>query len=415
MPTSKIERRASLAKILAQWVILAGILNVVIRIPLTPEADLSAYYASSPIIAAILFLSSSGFRRRIIFLAAALSWGWFAGYLFGTATQSMIVQTAFVFLSFMSIESVINWRNKSPDFYKNSEKIYDFATLFVVIVFVVQTIFDFDVPGTSGYRDRGLSSSIYFTPNDLALYISTYLVLIIFSNKRILVKIVIFLVVFFINLYNDANLALAANFVTALMALLIGSVRKIPYPFLLISAPIAIAIPLAVGFILGSSASGGGVDEVTGALWKILTLERFYLGGSLYDRTDALIIGMTEFAHSNFLGLGPGGSTAVLAKEENILATAKSMHNGLAELSFDLGPSFIIPLIIVVSISIYRLMFTRRPSSEEYSLFTLILCFPLLSMVQSGFLANYGFLTCATTIWLRARRQKITTPNPLPA
>lgn len=50
-------------------------------------------------------------------------------------------------------------------------------------------------------------------------------------------------------------------------------------------------------------------------------------GGSMIDRTNAIIFGMHELLHSHFAGIGLGNSVTMLAKPEYHLLTAKSMHN----------------------------------------------------------------------------------------
>ena len=50
-------------------------------------------------------------------------------------------------------------------------------------------------------------------------------------------------------------------------------------------------------------------------------------GGSMIDRTNAIIYGMNELVHSHFAGIGLGNSVTMLAKPEYHLLTAKSMHN----------------------------------------------------------------------------------------
>lgn len=392
------------AKSLGRLVVLAGVLNVVARVQ-ADEFNISVYYAVAPLVAVFLFVSSRGFRIRLVYFSLIMLWGWFAGYLFGTAQSVMVIQTVFLLLCFIAIEAIINWSVGSPTFYRDSERLFDCVTSFILLVFVAQTIFDFDVPGSAEYRQYDISTSIFFTPNDLALYLSTYLVFAVFSNKNLLLRFLIFFCIFYVNFLNDANLAIAANTIVGMVAVLSWVVRKVRYPTVVVIVPMVILGPLGLIAILGASNSGGGVDRILLVVQQILNLERFHLAGSIFDRADALIIGMTEFAATNFLGFGPGGTTAVLKKEENFLVSAQTIHNALAELAFDFGPAFIVPFVLAVGGSIFRIARYPRPSKDQYALLSLILSLVPMAMIQSGgFISNYGFWMCATVIWIRSRR-----------
>lgn len=60
-------------------------------------------------------------------------------------------------------------------------------------------------------------------------------------------------------------------------------------------------------------------------------------GGSLMDRTNAIIFGIKELINSKFLGIGLGNSVTMLAMEQYRLLTAKSMHNLVFQFLCELG------------------------------------------------------------------------------
>jgi len=396
------DRHAGPARLASFWVVLAGVFNVVARIPFPLRLPFSPYYVSAPFVGFFLFLSSPGFRLRLVYFSVVMVWAWFAGYLFGTSITVMASQSLFMLFALISIETIVNWSIKSPNFPIESERIFDLISALVILLFIIQTILDFDFPGTGGYRRYKMSTSLFFTPNDMALFLSVYILLIISGKKPIIIKCAVCFLILAINKYNDANLALASNAIAISIAIFLRIFRQFRFPLIwlifFVSIPAAF-IPLTV--VKFGRNSAGNIFE---AIWRIFTLNRFHLKGSIYDRTDALIIGVTEFGKSNFLGLGPGGSVQALSKEGNLLYSAKSLHNGLAELFFELGPVFILPFMIIVSINVIRLIGRPRLSKEDAAVFTLIVSLPLMAMVQSaGFMSNYAFWTCAATVWARSR------------
>lgn len=75
-------------------------------------------------------------------------------------------------------------------------------------------------------------------------------------------------------------------------------------------------------------------------------------GGSLVDRTNAIIYGLRELYHTGFSGIGFGNSTVMLKTPQYILLTAKSMHNIMAQFLCELG----VISIITYSVICYKLI-----------------------------------------------------------
>ena len=61
---------------------------------------------------------------------------------------------------------------------------------------------------------------------------------------------------------------------------------------------------------------------------RIIHFDPYNLGGSIYDRTDALIYNIEALYQNNFLGLGPGGSVYLLSLRI-LESSSSSLYNSL--------------------------------------------------------------------------------------
>lgn len=79
-------------------------------------------------------------------------------------------------------------------------------------------------------------------------------------------------------------------------------------------------------------------DLIFDAVEHIVTLEPMPgRGGSLIDRTNAIIYGLKELGNSNLLGIGLGHSVTMLSFPQYKLLTAKSMHNIVFQFLCEMG------------------------------------------------------------------------------
>ena len=76
---------------------------------------------------------------------------------------------------------------------------------------------------------------------------------------------------------------------------------------------------------------------------SILKLERFYHGGSVFDRADAIVIGMQKLFETGGMGIGLGGCLIILNGE---LIAAQTMHNIFVQCMVELGIGFFIVYMV---------------------------------------------------------------------
>lgn len=381
---------------------------MVLRVPGT---SISAYYAIAPLLAVYLAISSPGVWRRASIVGAIVIYGWCAGFMFGTPAIVMAKQTVFYALAYLTIEAIFCGTALQPSgFIRKAESFLDFAFAALVTIVVIQTALNFDLPGTWGYRSMSYSSAVFYTPNDLALFLTAYLVLVVFGSKDVKWKALIAVLVLGINVYNESRLAIAANSVTIAAALAISLISgRVKYPLAAFFGGVVAAI--AVVAVAGIAFRIELVQQVGEALRRIFTLDQFRLAGSIYDRTDALIIGLREYFQSGGIGLGPGGSAHLFTLPWYHGMTAESLHFALAEFAVDLGPPFWLAFLILVARTFWTLLWRERPSASEVGQFVILISLPVLSMIQSsGFISNYGAWAALTLVWLRA--EKVSRNNP---
>lgn len=133
--------------------------------------------------------------------------------------------------------------------------------------------------------------------------------------------------------------------------------------------------------------------------WKaIIQGKTISQGGSIADRTDAIVYGLLELKNSWFLGIGWGNSVYMLTLPQYKLLTAKSMHNILAQFLCEFGFLAILVYMYVLN----RLSFQLKRVNKNWISFLKIvyaISFIFISSQSSiGILSNY--MLWAITIYI---------------
>jgi hypothetical protein len=123
----------------------------------------------------------------------------------------------------------------------------------------------------------------------------------------------------------------------------------------------------------------------------IANLEPYNMGGSIYDRTDALIYGILIYKESYGFGIGPGNTSAHLFMDSDYkLATAESMHNFFAQVIVEYGWLMVIGFFLIFA---YIKKIRSNAMFEENNAFKYFIFSAILtSLSQSeGLFSNYFF------------------------
>lgn len=121
----------------------------------------------------------------------------------------------------------------------------------------------------------------------------------------------------------------------------------------------------------------------------IVRLESFSSGGgSMIDRTNAIIFGLRELRNSHFFGIGFGNSTYMMSMPQYKTLTAESMHNIFFQVICEFGYLAIIGYLLIGR----QVLKNIRDDANWINVLKLVYCisFILISSQSSiGILSNY--------------------------
>lgn len=372
---------------LAAW---NAVLRPTATIPVTP------YYLLMPIVIVILIIRENYARKWAIGFLVFAIYGVALGFVFGVPFFLQIAQLL-KYAQLITFLLMLTWLYRTgPNSAAGLHVLVGVLTMLVFGIAGLQFLTGFEFP-TVINDESGLWLNTYFyTPNDLALFLCGVFCL-VFCGKYSLWKKIFFAFAFFIiNIRNDAKAAILAAIVmmfTYYLIMVCGKFRIKPLVGLLFSLISALFVILIIG---DSIIEIGDSDFNFFQLFldpfeRVYNLNPYNLGGSIFDRTDALIYSIEAFKSSAWFGLGPAGSVYNLTLPNYEILTAKSLHNAVAEVFFEFGPIALILFYLLLRPFRFALM-SHRPSSQQVCIICFIAASPLLSVSQSsGFISNYAF------------------------
>lgn len=113
------------------------------------------------------------------------------------------------------------------------------------------------------------------------------------------------------------------------------------------------------------------------------------IGGSMVDRTNAIIYGVRELINSKFLGIGWGNSVMMLSTSQYSLLSAESMHNLVVQFLCEMGN-----FAIIVYFNIFKWIVSNVKNFYKHKNYLIksvfIISFIVISSQSSvGILSNY--------------------------
>lgn len=112
-------------------------------------------------------------------------------------------------------------------------------------------------------------------------------------------------------------------------------------------------------------------------------------GGSMMDRTNAIIYGLMELRRSKFFGIGWGNSVTMLAMPEFHLATAKSMHNIIMQFLVEFG---FLAIFVYYKIVRWLISAVKRINENHFFIAKIVFAASFIffsSQSSVGILSNY--------------------------
>jgi hypothetical protein len=378
--------------------------NAVLRpaadIPLTP------YYLAMPAVAWWLLWAWPPFTRWCAWFLPFAAYGLAVGTLYGVPIAVQVGQLIkhFQLLTFFGL---LSWLcTIDPRGHRRLLRMVTWLLTMVFAIAALQSVTGWQFPTVVNEESDLWLNTFFFTPNDLGLFLGGALCLLLCSRASPITKIVVIAATSYLNLRNDAKAVLLA---TALMLGIQVFLYVCEKARIKPIVGVSIFVVLVPWTIVLLSDSEFEVAESTfdflqlflDPLERIAALEPYDLGGSIFDRTDALIYCLQALKSTYWLGLGPGGSVYTLSLPNFELLTAKSLHNAIAELLVEFGPAMLLLLSWLVA-PVFRLLWKTRLTPRERCMVMLLAAAPMLSVSQSsGYISNYAFWLTAFLIWSR--------------
>jgi teichuronic acid biosynthesis protein TuaE len=357
-----------------------GYLNAVLRV--SPESKFTLFRILIPLIFIYtLFDSFFQFRKFYIIFLVLLIYG-FINSVFISKWHSFnfayFLHYATLLLLFFLVKVYSN-KFGFDVFYKHLKQFY----FFMVFMGFIQILTKIPWPNVE-LRD---SPNIFFSvENDYAAALGVFIPFLIIDKTG--------------NKYINWLIAFAGFYIIIIAEARIAMISIILFLFLIlwdrfkIIGSIIFILFLNIGYnVLNEIDLGGNnffelfIDPIN----HIVNLEPYNIGGSIYDRTDALINGIISYKETLGFGIGPGNTSANLFKDpEYRLATAESMHNFFAQVIVEYGWLMVIGFFLIFFYikKIRSNAIFENNNAFKYYIFSVI----LTSLSQSeGLFSNYFF------------------------
>ena len=384
-------------------VIVIAIFNPILR----PAPDVSAtpYYFIFSLIFAWMIIVFPDYRKSTAISFIVLGYGVFVGYLNATPWLSMLFQS----LKYWQLWTFLGFLTFVKLRVKNGVQLLSniaFFSLYVSLsIALFQQLFGYEIPTVVNEESYLWINTYFYTPNDLALFLGGMFCIILISDRSLFEKIALITLIFALNLRNDAKAIMIASVVVFVLFYMLSFARAFKIKLIYLVPLVIFSLYPAIYFGINSNVDLYETNFDFYRLFidpvdRIINFDPYNLGGSIYDRTDALIYNVEALFENYFLGLGPGGSVYLLSLSNYELLTAKSLHNAVAEFIVEFGIVGAIICFAVLVRPAFRALQENTPSRHDAMKVAFFVATPMFSVSQSsGFISNYAFWLTAFLVW----------------
>ncbi|WP_409846254.1 O-antigen ligase family protein [Roseateles asaccharophilus] len=391
--------------------------NAVLRpsanIPITP------YYLLMPFVGALMVSRSAWASRWFLWLALFGVYGLVVGTCYGVPVSMQAAQLL-KYAQLTTFLGLLVWLGRiDPGSRHRLQRIVLALTATAFVIASIQQLTGLEFPTVVNEESSLWLNTFFFTPNDLALFLCGAFCLVLCSDNALWKKTLFFLAFIALNLRNDAKAAILASLLMIGMFALLLACRSLNIRPLIGLLTLVVLMPLSVVAMNDTIVKIGEtefdfIQLFQDPLNRLANLEPYDLGGSIFDRTDALIHSIEALKSNHWLGLGPAGSVHTLSLPNFELLTAKSLHNAIAEVLIEFGPAALMLAFILLRPYAQALL-SKRPTPHQMGLMCFVAAAPLLSVSQSsGYISNYAFWLTAYLIWSPWSDRKTSAPFMLP-
>jgi hypothetical protein len=398
---------------LIYFLIMLSFFHATLR--LGPDSFLSAYRVTIPMIYLMVYLPNfKAFNKETLILIVIFVWNITTSVLFYSRFASFFV-FYFHILSIFSVYILMKiLKLKTSDFSINFYRFLDRFTIATIILFILQYLIRFEFPNTF----PGRLSLFYWSENELGMSLAIMGPLYIFrflQEKHIydLLKIIAICSILFINDNKVCLIGIVVAFISYFLFIFIRTIRE-KRTYLLITGVLGVLLCFGLFYwnpILKFRDYSIALNIIIlDPVIRIINLSPYHLGGSIYDRTDAIIYGLMELKRSYFLGIGLGNANEMLTLDKYHLETARSMHNFIAQIIVEMG---ILGLFLFWKIikRIFKGITQRVVRNIDLVRFFYLTSFLFISMQSSsGIFSNYfiwavlGFLFLSEDLFVSDKK-----------
>jgi hypothetical protein len=319
-------------------ILIFGYLNAVLRV--SPESKFTLFRILIPVIILYTFFDSFiKFKKFYIVLFLLLIYGFINSVYISkwhSFNFSYFLHYATLLLLFFLVKVYSN-KIGLEIFYKHLKSFY----VFMVLMGFVQLLTKIPWPNV---ELRETPNIFFSVENDFAAALAIFLPFLIIDKTG--------------NKYINWLLALAGFYFIIIVEARIAIISLILFIFLILWDRYKIIVTiislffLNIGYNLLNQIDLGGnnlFELLIDPFIHFVNFDPYNLGGSIYDRTDALIYGFISYKESWGFGIGPGNTSAQLFKSPTYsIATAESMHNFFAQVIVEYGWLIIIGFLFLL-------------------------------------------------------------------
>lgn len=400
----KLANNPLLSKVVSNRIVIFSILvfsivNATLRF--TDSGMTSVYRLVSPFLfVLIMFLHWKWFKREIVIVAIGIIYGLTVSIIF----YGHISFDMWVFLAYLCILYAIVriFYFTSIDFASEFFRFLNVVTICTLVLCWLQYFVRVPYPFLHVPNDPGVN---VFMSNEnelaapFACMFAVYMYKILFERKWKYIPIVIN-IAFFVYI-NDAKLSLIGMALTIVVYVLFGLYILLSKKFgisatkfnisLIITSVILIVLIIIINPEIKFRDHVFSIKQlILNEILDIITLNPTYgSGGSMIDRTNAIIFGIIELKKTMFFGIGWGNSMVMLQKPEYLLMTAASMHNIVFQFLVEFG---IYSIICYCALIVWLIRCIKNIRSDKTSIMKVAFAVGFIftsSQSSVGILSNY--------------------------
>jgi len=368
-------------KFIIYLLLFAASFNTVLRPSI--ESDITLFRLMSPIILLNVLLNRSkdSFGSRIAILMGITLYGMVVGILSRFAQMDVLFLAHYLLLA-VFVMFVLDIAKKRDNIVYNFLR---FAFFLSFVLGCLEILTSWHLPNTN-YRPHEIVS-FFWNGNESSAFVASTSVVMYLKNKRKVFSWLYLCMGFTFSYFNSSRLTMAALALLFIYLVIKKLTVYLPVILSIFTRNFLIITFFGILWVI----KGDTITIYALLLGKnILTGNVFYNVGSIFNRINAVTLGLHELFSSYGFGIGPGNSRIFMT--EIIVPgterfTAYSMHNPVLQFFVEYGFLAILMLAWALK-NVKKYLYLDSPRS----ILILVLIVLLISSITSGFHSNFALV-----------------------